>query len=256
MFQNKVKKILQKGGTAIGTMITEFRSPEVIRILAAAGMDFVFIDGEHSSYDRVDILEMIRGGKASDITCLVRVADSEYHLIAGTLDSGAQGIMVPRIETREQVEKIVSYSKYPPVGVRGYGPRGIITDYEKLKTADWIETINEQVLIVLQIEKRKAVDSIEDLLTVDEVDAALIGPQDLSISLGIPGEQHNPKFIEAVQKVVDACEKQDLASGIHVRDIKDLLFWKKRGMRLLTYSTDSRLLMASAASATREIRNG
>ena len=103
-------------------------------------------------------------------------------------------------------------------------------------------------------EKKDAIEGIEDLVSVKGVDAAVIGPNDLSISLGVPGEYENPTMVDAIQRVVAACEKHGVASGTHVRDMKNLLYWKNKGMRLLAYSTDANLLLGAASDAVREIR--
>jgi len=254
MKKNRVKKAMEDGKTVIGTMIVETRTPEIPRMMAAAGFDFVFIDTEHATYDLDTVKDMIRAGKASGLTCLVRVPDAEYHLIARTLDAGAQGVMVPRVEDRETVERIVRAAKYPPWGERGYGPRPIITDYQQLSMKERIAELNEDTVIVIQVERKKAIEDIDDLLSIKGVDVALIGPNDLSISLGVPGDINSEPMIDAIQKVVDACEKRHIASGIHVPDMETLLFWKRRGMRMLTYSTEANMLLSSATQAVNEIR--
>jgi len=170
---------LEDGKTVVGTMIVETRTPEIPRMMAAAGFDFIIIDTEHGSYSLDVLKDMVRAGKASGLTCLARVPDPEYHLIARTLDAGAQGIMVPRVETRETVERIVRAAKYPPWGERGYGPRSIVTDYERLPVRERVAELNEDTMIVVQVERKKAIDDIDNLLSVKGVDAALIGPNDL-----------------------------------------------------------------------------
>lgn len=196
-------------------------------MMAAAGFDFIFIDTEHSSYNLDGVKDMIRVGKASNLTCLARVPDAEYHLIARTLDAGAQGIMVPRVETKQTVQRIIKAAKYPPWGERGYGPRSIITDYEQLPVKERVAELNQDTMVVVQIERKRAIDDIDNLLSVKGVDAAVIGPNDLSVSLGVPGKTNSEPMINAIQKVVDTCEKREIASCIHVRDMKTLMFCKK-----------------------------
>ena len=106
----------------------------------------------------------------------------------------------------------------------------------------------------MQIERRRAVENIDKLLSVKGIDVALIGPNDLSISLGVPGDEDNPIMVEAIQKVVDACERHGVVSGIHLGDMKRLLFWKEKGMRFLMYSTDAKFLLSSASASVKEIR--
>ena len=254
MRENKVRVALKVGKPAVGTMITEFRTPEIARILASSGFDFVFIDTEHAAFDLETVTDIIRAGRAVGLVCMVRVPDAEYHLIARALDIGAEGLLVPRVESRQQVESIVRWAKYPPLGVRGFGVRGIISDYRKAAVKEWIQELNENTMVVIQIEKKRAIESIDDLVSVDGVDAALIGPYDLSISLGVPGEFDSSVFNEAIQKVVDACKRHGVASGTHVRDMESLLFWRDRGMRLLTYSSDVGLIMSSASDAVSTIK--
>jgi len=254
MKENRLKTALRAGNPVVGTMITEFRTPEIARILASSGFDFVFIDTEHAAFDLETVTDIIRAGKAVGLVCMVRVPDAEYHLIARALDIGAEGILVPRVESREQVQSVVRWAKYPPIGVRGFGIRGIVSDYRKADVKDWIHELNENTMVVIQIEKKRAIESIDDLVSVDGVDAALIGPYDLSISLGVPGEFDSALLNEAIQKVVNACKKNGIASGTHVRDMDNLLFWRDRGMRLLTYSSDVGLIMSSATDAVNKIK--
>ena len=254
MRENKVKAALKAGKPVVGTMITEFRTPEIARILASSGFDFVFIDTEHAAFDLETVTDIIRVGRAVGLVCLVRVPDAEYHLIARALDIGAEGLLVPRVESREQVESIVRWAKYPPMGVRGFGVRGIISNYRKAGVKEWIQELNENTVVVIQIEKRKAIECIDDLVSVNGVDAALIGPYDLSISLGVPGEFDSAILNEAIQKVVDACKRHGVASGTHLREMDSLLFWMDRGMRLLTFSSDVGLIMSSASDAVNRIK--
>ncbi len=254
MKENKVRRALREGKTVLGTMVVEFTSPEVARMLAAAGFDYIFIDTEHGAFDHESVTNIIRAGRSMDLTCLVRVPDNAYHLIARTLDLGAHGIMVPRTETREQVENIIRAAKYPPWGSRGFGVRPIITDYELSPAADQIEHLNEDTIVIAQIESKRAIDDIEDLLSVNGVDVALIGPNDLSISLGVPGEHMHASMIEAIQKVVDTCAQKGIASGIHVRDMSVLQFWMERGMTFITCDTDVGLLISAAMQAVNTLR--
>ncbi len=254
MKKNRVKQVLAEGQTVVGTMIIEMRTPEVARLLAASGFDFIFVDMEHSAYSLESLTEIVRTGKAVGLTCLARIADPQYHLVARTLDSGAQGLLIPRVETRETVENIVRFAKYPPLGERGFGIRSVVGDYEKLSVRDRMEEQNEDTMLIPQIEKVNAIENIEDLVSVKGVDAALIGPQDLSVSLGVPGEHRHPKIIDAIGKVVEACKKYGVASGIHTPNMEDLLYWRDRGMTMLTYSTEAAFMQSAALQAVAEIR--
>jgi 2-keto-3-deoxy-L-rhamnonate aldolase RhmA len=253
--RNKIKQSLKDGKTVVGTMVVEMRTAEIARMLAASGFDFIFVDLEHSSYGLETLTDIVLAAKSVSLVCLARIGDPQYHLIARTLDAGAQGLMIPRVETEETVTNILKFAKYPPWGERGFGVRSIVSNYENMSVSDRMVEQNEDTMIILQIERKKAVEDIEKLVSVKGVDAAIIGPQDLSISLGHPGDHHHPKLMEAVKRVVDACEKCEVASGLHTANMEDLLFWARRGMRMLTFSSDSALLQSAASHAVGEIRN-
>ena len=255
MKENRTKKILNDGGVVFGTFATEIGTPEVARMMSASGFDFMFLDTEHSPFTMETVISNIRSTKHLTMNCFVRVADAEYHLIARTLDAGAEGIMVPRIETGETALKATSSVKYPPLGVRGYGVRGIITDYEPSSMGDVITHLNNNTMVILQIESKQAVENIHEIASVKGVDVALIGPNDLSISLGIPGEYKNPIYLDAVEKVIQECNNSGISAGIHNRSIEDIAYWKKRGIRFLLYSTDSALLLESASRSVKELKS-
>jgi 2-keto-3-deoxy-L-rhamnonate aldolase RhmA len=254
MIENRVKRALKEGKTVIGTMVTELRVPEVARIIKAAGFDFMFIDTEHSSIGYETLAEIVRMGRGIELSSIVRVTDDEYHLIARVLDIGAQGIMVPRVESPERVRRVVSYVKFPPLGVRGFGSSATQTDYKKVSIKELVKILNQETMIVTQIERKQAIEHIEEIVSIEGVDAALIGPNDLSISLGVPGETTSLVVRNAIQKVVDACKKYGKVSGIHTRNLQELLYWRDKGMRLLVYSTDTGLLIEAAKSVLAKLR--
>jgi len=251
---NPVKRSLNAGGHAIGTMIAQFAEPEIGRILAAAGFDFVVIDNEHGAFTLESNLQIIIAARPTGLVLAVRVPDSDYHLIARTLDAGAEGVMVPRVETREQVERIVAAVKYPPLGRRGYGLRAIHTDRQPVAMPEAIAHVNDNTLIIIQIESAVAVEAIDDLVSVPGVDVALIGPADLSISLGVPGQFEHPKMVEAMQRVIQGCERRGVAAGAHLGSVEAWKPWVERGMRCLLCSTDENLLESAGQQTVRALR--
>ncbi len=256
MLDNTAKKALADGKSIIGTMTMEFNSPEIGRVLAAAGFDFVIIDMEHSSYSLETVTDLIRAAKSKGLNCVVRVADPLYHLMARTCDAGAQGLMVPRVETKEQIESVINAIKYPPQGKRGYGIRPIHTDYENMALPDLLKQMNEESMIIVQVETGKALDNIDDLLAVGNIDVALVGPYDLSINLGVPGDFEHRSMIEAIEWVIHACKQSNVAPGIHLGDVQSLLNWHEKGMRCLTCSSDLGMLFATAAANVKKLKEG
>ena len=253
--ENTVKQALKKGQPVIGTMITEAGSTGFVWMLANAGYDFVFIDMEHSTYGLQPVADMIKVARLAGLVPLVRVTDLAYNLIAPVLDAGAMGLMLPRVETRRQVEQLVSYMKYPPLGVRGATTGRGSTDYTGVGPQALVRHLNENTMVILQIERQAAVESIDDLLSVPGVDAAVIGPFDLTISLG-EDSTDAPEVEASIQKVVEAAARHGVASGIHIADPAVVLKWSARGMTMLACNTDLGFFSAGAGQTLAALRAG
>ena len=249
MRTNPVKKALKEGKTVYGTMIVEFRNSAVAQMLAVAGFDYFFIDMEHGTFGYETMSDIIRAGRLAGIVPIVRVSDCQYHLMSRPLDAGAMGLMIPRVESREQVEQIIQWTKYPPWGVRGCGASTGHSDYEGVKVKEFIEHANNEIIIIPQIESEKAVRNIDEIVSVKGVDAAVFGPNDLSISLGVPGETGHPKMVLAFERVIEACNKAGVASGLHVGSVDLVKKWKAKGMRFLCWSTDIGMIKESSTKA-------
>ena len=252
---NRVKQTLKRGEPVIGTMMSEIRSPGFIWMLANTGFDFVFVDMEHGTYDLPMVADMIKVARLANITPFVRVPDLAYHLAAQALDAGAMGLMLPRVETREQVEQFVSFIKYPPAGARGATSGRAHTDYGGASPQELVNHMNEHTLVILQIERKQAIENIDDLLSVPGVDVALIGPFDLTISLG---EQSTgaPAVKEAIQRVVTSGKTHGVASGIHIADSATVLEWYRKGMTMLACNSDLGFFRAGAEQTFLALRNG
>jgi 2-keto-3-deoxy-L-rhamnonate aldolase RhmA len=250
---NSIKQALKQGKPITGTMISEVGSPGVVWIMANAGFDFVFIDMEHGAFDIAQVGDMLKVARLAGIVPLVRIPDLSYHWAARVLDAGAMGIMLPRVETREQAEQLVSFMKYPPVGVRGATTGRGHTDYGGARPQELVRHMNENTVVVLQIERERAVENIDELLSVPGVDAAVIGPLDLAVSLG-EDSMVAPRVEEAIQKVVDAAKRHNVASGIHIADLDVVLKWHKRGMTVLACDTDMGYMMSGAAKTAAALK--
>ncbi len=256
MRPNRLRALLKEGKPAIGTMIQEFGSPATAIILANAGFDFLFIDMEHGSFSIETAANLIKTIRLTGVTCLVRVSDNEYSFISRILDAGAEGIMVPRVESRQEAEYIVQCARYPPIGKRGCSTTKGHTDYQKADPARLVQEANRENLIILQIERKQAVDHIDEILAVPGVDVALIGPLDLSLSLGTALDFQNAEFRSAIDRVVRASQACGVYSGMHTSNLEALFEWHRQGMQVLTYSSDIDMLSASAAQKSASLRKG
>src|SRR6185503_14336002 len=246
MRKNLVKQALREGKLQLGTGFGQLRSPEIPRMLVAAGFEWAFLDTEHGGFDLETVQDICRVSVVAGLCPIVRVADLQYSLIARSLDCGAQGVIFPRVEEPAILERAVSWTKFPPEGVRGYGLTAVQVDYEPLSFTEIIEHMNANTMVVLQIETRRALDAREELLAVAGIDAVMVGPADLSISLGVPGEFQHPKMVEAIEAVRDSCVKRGIAPGTQTRSAALARFWKQRGMLFLGCSNDTGMLYERA----------
>jgi 2-keto-3-deoxy-L-rhamnonate aldolase RhmA len=253
MIENKLKRLLKSGGTAVGTMVCDTRSPAIAQALAVAGFDYFILDTEHGSYGLETISDMMMVARLAGITPIVRVPDWSYPFVARTMDAGALGVMVPRIKTRAQVEQVLRSVKYPPLGERGMNNARTNTDYRSMGMREYAARANQETMVIVQVETREAVEDIDAILAIPGVDAALMGPADLSVSLGVMDTGH-PTVIEYIQRVVDAAKRRGLPSGTHVLDVQTLKAWRDKGMRLLLYHYDFGLIMSGGAAAIQELR--
>ena len=253
MQRNSIKATLQAGGTVLGTCITDCFNPEIVVAVGAAGLDFFFIDSEHARTSFDDVQAFVRVAKSSDVVPLVRVPQPEYFFLARMLDVGAMGIINPRTESVEEVRKIVSAMKFPPLGRRGYGLRSIVTDLDFKGAAAEMESANKESMVIVQMETQACVNDIEEIVAVPGVDATMVGPFDLSVSLGIPGDFEHPKFWSAFDRMVTACNRVGVAPGVHFGNTKMLQRAREHGARFLVCGTDMSVLLNGFRSMRSEM---
>ncbi len=244
---NQVKCALAQGKLQLGTGFWQLRSAEIPRMLAAAGFHWAFIDTEHGGFDLETVQDICRVSSLAGLCPIVRVADLQYPLVARALDCGGQGVIFPRVESPELLEQAVSWTKFPPLGIRGFGLSFVQTDYARASFSEIVEHMNANTMVVVQFETRRAVEMRDELLSVPGIDAVMIGPADLSISLGVPGDFQHPKMVEAMEAVRDSCLAHGVAPGTQTRTVPLAKFWKDRGMRFLGCSNDAAMLFERAS---------
>ena len=250
---NTVKQALKEGKLQLGTNFGALRSSEIPKLFAAAGFRWAFIDTEHGNFDLETVHDVCRVSQLVGLCPVVRVADLQYPLVARSLDCGAQGIIFPRMEDPKLLETAISWTQFPPDGIRGYGLQPSQVDYEPLPFNEVIAHLNANILTVLQIESKRAVEARDEILSVPGIDAVLIGPADLSISMGIPGQFQHPDLIEAIELIRETCEKKGVAPGIHTRTAPLANLWKERGMRFLSCGSDIAFLWEKASETVKAI---
>lgn len=254
MQRSDLKKRLKNGERVIGTMVQEVRTPAIAQILKQVGFDFFMLDMEHGNFNLETAAEIIRVARLVDIAPLVRVGGPQYELIARILDQGAVGVMVPRVETRADVEILVQSMRYPPVGRRGMSSDAPHSQYDFRPLPEFIEINNQDTIAIAQIERKVAIENIDDLLSVPGLDVALVGPEDLSVSLGVPGQGDSVQVVTAVETMMDSAKRHGVVSAIHMGSIELLQGWLAKGMNMVMYASDLDFLMSTSKTGVDALR--
>lgn len=256
MKPNKVKKTLREGGVSVGTMVFEFSSSGIGRIVAEADADFVLFDMEHTAWSIETIRDLLATSQVRDLVPLVRVPVSEYHFLARVMEAGAMGVMVPMVHDADEARRVVAAVKYPPEGRRG-AAFGVAHDgYSGGDIVAKMRVANEEGLVIVQIESRAGLDNVEAIAAVEGVDVLWIGQSDLSSALGIPGDFAHADFQAAVERVVQAAEKEGKAAAFMALSIEEARAFKARGFRCLAYSGDLWIYQNALRAGMAAIREG
>jgi len=244
--KNIVKEMLQNRQVVIGTMIALVRTPAIATIVKQVGFTFVVIDLEHSSFSletMADIAQMARG---INLVPIVRVPFTKQKPLSRYLDAGAMGLLLPHVETLDDLEQAVKQIRYFPLGERSISFHNAHTDFHPGQRDETLKRLNEETMLLVQIESEKGANNLENLLATGQVDAVFIGPNDLSQSMGYPGQINHPKVVARIQHIITVCERFNIASGVHTYTPSDTAQWVKRGARIFMFGTDTRFLLQAS----------
>lgn len=258
MRKNAAKHKLKNGEFVFGTMIKEVLNIGIVDVLEIAGFDYFVIDMEHARYDMVHIADLLQYARKSDITGIVRIPELNYAYVAKALDMGAEGIWVPHVDTQEEARLLVAYGKYPPEGKRGSAvPTFRLKEYQQAQSpAAYYQLCNTEVLLIAQIESAQAVADVEKIAAVKGIDVCMLGTNDLSLDMGFPGQGGHPEMKKAVQQVVYTCKKAGIASGNHIAGVEMLRYWMEQGMRMITYTYPSTMIIDRAREVLKVLKTG
>lgn len=250
---NRLKQKLMKQEVTIGSWIT-LGHTSIAEIMAKAGFEWLVVDMEHSVITLEVAQQLIQVIEGCDAIPLVRVGENNPNLIKRVMDAGAYGVIVPMVNTREQAEAAVRAVKYPSLGTRGVGlarAQGYGARFD-----EYAATVNEETVVIAQIEHIDAVNNLEAILSVNGIDGCIIGPYDLSGSIGVPGKFSHPDVLRAIEKVEKTCKEKRVALGLHViqPDYKLVLERISKGYSFLAFSLDILFLGNSCREQLRKVR--
>ncbi len=237
---------LKNRETLFGTLVT-LGIPEIAEVLSGAGFDWLFLDAEHAPLDTPALQRMVMGAGATP--CLVRLAAGSELEIKKALDIGAAGIIAPQVNSAEHARQVVGWAKYSPLGTRGVGAARAHGYGFAFK--EYLAIANEDTVVVVQAEHKDAVSNIEAIVQVAGVDAVLVGPNDLSASLGHLGDPAHPDVVAAIDRVTEVCRRTGMPLGIFGMNPAAVKPYLERGYTLIVCGVDTVLL----GTAARELLN-
>lgn len=246
------RRKLQGSEPCLGTCVT-FTDPTVTEALSTV-LDFVWIDAEHGPLSVAAVQGHIMATRGTQTTPLVRVAWNDPVLIKPILDAGAAGIIVPLIRTADEARQAVAACRYPPEGIRGYGPRRP-GRYGTAGGPDYCQMANESIIVCVQIEHIEAVKNIDEILKVEGLTTLVIGSQDLAASLGHRAQPRHPEVLAAIDVVLKRAAAAGMPVGMALGDAPEIYRqWHAAGVKWFAIGADFLLLQQAAASAAAAIR--
>jgi 2-keto-3-deoxy-L-rhamnonate aldolase RhmA len=242
---------IRAGDTVIGSWFT-IPHPMVAETIAQGNFDFLLLDGEHAPVPPDAVSSLLPSTEIHGCPVIYRARSNNLDLIRGALDAGVSGIMVPMIENATEAKRALDAAKYPPLGRRGIGPWRASNYYDNY--LDYVAEANSMTCVVLQIESREAVDSIDSIASLAGVDVLYVGPADMAASMGLKiGAQH-ASLSAAIERVATAAKKHSKALGIDVTSMEYFAAYQEMGFSFFTYGIDTSYLMDGARAASKELR--
>ena len=241
---------LRHNDLLLGTMLT-LPSPELAEIISSCGYDWLFMDGEHGNLSTLDWQRMLQA-VAGRSAAIIRVATNSEREIKKILDIGADGIIAPQVNTADEARHVVACCKYPPQGIRGVGlarAQGYGRDF-----AEYMETANDSIAVIVQAEHIDAVNNIDEIVQVEGIDAVFIGPYDLSASMGLMGQVEHPEVVEAIDRVGHACQQRDISLGYFGTSAESVQDYVHKGYHLICAGTDAGFVVGGAEDTLEKLR--
>lgn len=227
-------------------------SPIAIEIVSYSGFDWLLLDTEHAPNDIGDILAQLQAAQAGPTSCVVRLAWNDMVLMKRYLDLGAQTLLLPFVQTRDEATRAVEFSRYPPNGVRGITRSSRASHYGRVR--NYLDHASEEICLLVQIETREALEQIHAIATVDGIDGVFIGPNDLSASLGHLGNPQHPEVQAAIKDASTALRKIGKAAGILTSDGEEALKYISWGFSFVAVGSDVGILSKNSDTLAKRFR--
>ena len=236
----ELKARTRAGGIVYGTMLSVARNPRWAATIAGLGLDYVIIDSEHAPRDRGEIADLLAGLRGVDVVPIVRIPIPDSHYVTMALDAGAQGVLAPYCETPDEVREVVGATKWRPL--KGELVRRAVEQGEFPSDAsrEYLANRNRDNVCIIGIESVPAMEALDDIVAIEGVDAIFVGPNDLSISLGVPDQYDHPDYEAALRTIIATCRARKLPVLIHHQTAELTQKWLREGARFVLHCTETR----------------
>ena len=254
MHDNAYRVRAERGEVQLGTWITMIRTPAVLTLLRAAGLDFARVDMEHSPFSMETVADMATLARALDFPLVVRPPEGSREWVTRLLDAGVWNLHVPQVDTPEQAAAVASYCRYAPVGERGMYGFGPHTEYRTLPPEEHMAVANARVHVTIMLETKRAFDQLDDIASVPGIDALTIGPTDLAQDLGVLGTPRQRDVLdEHRRRLVDAARKHGRAVAMLTDSLDGVRQMIALGATIINYSSDAAVLRSGYAAVAADV---
>jgi 4-hydroxy-2-oxoheptanedioate aldolase len=245
--ENRTKQKLRAGQPVYGVLSTS-DDPQLAELFGLAGFDFYMLDAEHGLLEAAQVVNVIRACERVNVTPLIRIGSKDPKLVLQYMDAGMMGVMMPGLESAEEIRMLVNAVKYSPVGKRGMGfARAAAYGALGQEAIDYINFTNEKTMVIPQFEDAALIDRFDEMIAQPEVDVVVIGPRDLSLNMGFPDGPDHPEVQEMIDRVIALCKRTDVAAGITAGTRADAAVQVARGARMIIAPAQALILSGSKA---------
>lgn len=251
---NHLKMKMADNKIVYGTMLSEVNTPNIMRVLKVCGFDHCIIDCEHGYFDYTGVANLIAVANLIQLTVIVRIPKVDRECILKYMEMGADGLLIPMTSSAQDVEKVIEFSKYMPLGKRGLATQRAHTGYNPGNLTEYIKKANEDTVIIAQIESAQGIENIAEILQVEGVDGVVVGPNDMSLEMGVLGHYQHPMMQAAIQSVVNAAKNTGRWSGIISSNKLLLRQCAEMGMQFMSWNSEIGMIAESGREALQTLR--
>jgi 2-keto-3-deoxy-L-rhamnonate aldolase RhmA len=247
--------MLREQKLMVGLTTTHVTRPWLAKLWKYSGCDFAYLEYEHGFFNEAQLADFVLACRSEGLPVVSKVPECSRTHVAKLLEAGVTGIQLPWTETKEQIDRLVSYVKYPPVGIRAAAPGYGNCDYNpNIEGPAFIQLGDRETVVLAHIETRRGVENVEAILSNPHVDVAFIGMYDLSVSYGQAGNVRNPDLVKGVEKVIASARKHGKVVGMYVYDAEVARTWFEKGVTFFETLSEVDMINQRAGSVVEEFR--